>query len=238
MAKITREAALAAMIRFVRENGRYPTKHDYKAVDYLFSPETSRRLIGGIRELTILEDIYEENPKLCLHCEGKIPFEKRDTNKFCSHSCNAKHHNRSRKKPQAEKKRNYGYKRYDECQSCGETLANNCTKYCSIKCQQELYKRERLDLWQQGQHFSNKVIRKLLEMLRGYKCEVCGISEWNNKPITLEVEHKDGNSEDSSPSNVCLICPNCHAQTDTYKGKNKGNGRHKRRQRYHDGKSY
>lgn len=238
MSKITKEAAYAAMVRFVQEFGRYPTKHDYREVDYLFSPETSRRLIGGLRELTILEDFYKENPKQCLNCNGPVPFEKRHTNTFCSQSCNAVYHNSSRKKPQSEKKRNYGYVRFSDCQSCGKELSNNCTKYCSIQCQQDLYTSRRIALWEDGQHFSNRAIRKFLETLRGYKCEVCDISEWNGKPITLEVEHKDGNSEDSSPGNVCLICPNCHSQTDTYKGKNKGNGRYSRRQRYQDGKSY
>lgn len=63
-------------------------------------------------------------------------------------------------------------------------------------------------------------------------CNNCG------NQIPLEVEHKDGNSENNSLINLCLLCPNCHAQTPTYKSKNKGNGRHSRRQRYKDGKSY
>lgn len=60
----------------------------------------------------------------------------------------------------------------------------------------------------------------------------------NGKDIVLELEHKDGNSQNNSKENVCLICPNCHSQTPTYKGKNKGNGRHSRRKRYAEGKSY
>ena len=58
------------------------------------------------------------------------------------------------------------------------------------------------------------------------------------KKIVFELEHKDGNSENNQPENLCLICPNCHSQTDTYKNRNKGNGRFKRRQRYAEGKSY
>jgi len=74
--------------------------------------------------------------------------------------------------------------------------------------------------------------------MRGYKCDVCSLSSWNGKEVVLEVEHRDGNSENCSPDNVCLICPNCHSQTKTYKGKNRGNGRHYRRMRYAEGKSY
>jgi heterodisulfide reductase subunit B len=81
-------------------------------------------------------------------------------------------------------------------------------------------------------------IKRWLSETFGKKCSVCGIEEWNKKDIVFELEHKDGNSENNSKDNVCLICPNCHSQTDTYKGKNKGNGRHSRRQRYTEGKSY
>lgn len=72
----------------------------------------------------------------------------------------------------------------------------------------------------------------------GYKCSCCGIADWNGKELVLEIEHKDGDSTNNSPDNICLLCPNYHSQTPTYKAKNKGNGRHSRRQRYEDGKSY
>jgi Zn finger protein HypA/HybF involved in hydrogenase expression len=81
-------------------------------------------------------------------------------------------------------------------------------------------------------------LKRFLTEEYGYKCAECGLSEWRNKPIVLELEHRDGNSENNEFENLCLICPNCHSQTDTYKGKNKGNGRHARRQRYAEGKSY
>ena len=54
----------------------------------------------------------------------------------------------------------------------------------------------------------------------------------------MELEHNDGNSQNNSLDNLSLICPNCHSQTPTYKGANKGNGRHYRRVRYAEGKSY
>jgi len=66
----------------------------------------------------------------------------------------------------------------------------------------------------------------------------CGITEWNGKEIVLELEHIDGNSLNNTEENLSLLCPNCHSQTDTYKGKNKGSGRHYRKVRYQKGKSY
>ena len=81
-------------------------------------------------------------------------------------------------------------------------------------------------------------IKRILVEHNGYKCSSCDKTTWLNKPIPLEVEHIDGNSENNMPSNLTLICPNCHTFTPTYKGKNKGNGRHVRRKRYQEGKSY
>lgn len=62
--------------------------------------------------------------------------------------------------------------------------------------------------------------------------------KWNGKPLTLELEHIDGNSENNNRDNLECICTNCHSQTPTYKGKNIGNGRRLRKKRYKEGKSY
>ena len=94
--------------------------------------------------------------------------------------------------------------------------------------------------WQSGVYIprTNRTLRRLISSVDGYKCSSCGILEWNGRQIVLEVEHRDGNGENNSPENVCLICPNCHSQTSTYKGANRGNGRHYRRVRYAEGKSF
>jgi hypothetical protein len=53
-----------------------------------------------------------------------------------------------------------------------------------------------------------------------HKCSICNLTEWNGKPISLEIDHIDGCHSNNSYENLRTICPNCHAQTDTYKGKN------------------
>lgn len=68
---------------------------------------------------------------------------------------------------------------------------------------------------------TNKVRKKLLEEgYKEHKCECCGLSSWLDSPIPLEVHHKDGNRNNNTLENFELLCPNCHAFTDSYRGKN------------------
>ena len=63
--------------------------------------------------------------------------------------------------------------------------------------------------------------KKILDLgLKEHKCECCGLTEWNNKPIPLELHHVNGNRCDNRLENLQLLCPNCHTQTDNFCGKN------------------
>lgn len=53
-----------------------------------------------------------------------------------------------------------------------------------------------------------------------YKCSICGINEWNNKPLTLRLDHINGHNTDDRLENLRWVCPNCDSQLDTYCGKN------------------
>lgn len=71
---------------------------------------------------------------------------------------------------------------------------------------------------------SNKLkLRIISEGVKSHKCECCGITEWMGKPAPLELDHINGINTDNRLKNLRLLCPNCHAQTDTYRGKNKKN---------------
>lgn len=72
-----------------------------------------------------------------------------------------------------------------------------------------------------GKVQSNKLRIKLLrEGLKDHKCESCGNDTWINQAIPLEVHHKDGDKTNNELDNLQLLCPNCHALTSTYRGKN------------------
>ena len=52
------------------------------------------------------------------------------------------------------------------------------------------------------------------------KCLICGITDWNGKKLNIELDHIDGNKYNHSLLNLRLLCPNCHSQTETFRGKN------------------
>ena len=62
--------------------------------------------------------------------------------------------------------------------------------------------------------------RLLTEGLKKAQCEICLGHQWNGEPIPLELDHMNGRRDDNRLSNLRLLCPNCHAQTPTYRGRN------------------
>lgn len=65
---------------------------------------------------------------------------------------------------------------------------------------------------------------------QNHKCAICGMEDnWNDKPLTFILDHIDGNADNNSRENLRLVCPNCDAQLDTYKSKNKNSARAKYR---------
>ena len=69
---------------------------------------------------------------------------------------------------------------------------------------------------------SYKLKRRLIrEGLKEIICENCGLTEWLGTPIPLELHHINGDNKDHRIENILMLCPNCHAMTATYRGRNK-----------------
>lgn len=102
------------------------------------------------------------------------------------------------------------------CKNCGIDFEYRETQkkgiYCSNKCQGEYTIKQRFN---KGTKWRN-TMRKYLVETKEYCCEVCGITEYNGKPITLQVDHIDGDRENNTLENLRFICPNCHTQTKTW----------------------
>lgn len=78
------------------------------------------------------------------------------------------------------------------------------------------------EIFIKNSHVSTQVVKRYLESESTYihKCQICGITEWQDNIITLDLDHINGDNQDNRRENLRFICPNCHSQTNSYKGKN------------------
>lgn len=117
-------------------------------------------------------------------------------------------------------------------------LAN---KFCDKICYNNYVKSKRIENLENGLLKDNDTIRLALIEKYGDVCSICNInSVWNNLPLILQVDHIDGNSDNNVESNLRLLCPNCHTQTDTFcgGGKPKATKRNKYLQSYKQTRSF
>jgi 5-methylcytosine-specific restriction endonuclease McrA len=62
--------------------------------------------------------------------------------------------------------------------------------------------------------------RLIAEGLKENRCEICGITHWMGKPVSMQLHHRNGDGSDNRLPNLELLCGTCHSQTNTYGAKN------------------
>ena len=112
------------------------------------------------------------------------------------------------------------------CINCGKELYKG-KKYCSTKCQHEYIwnnyckEIERTRRFPENGTEAGVRTRRWLISQNGDKCSICGLTEWQGKPLIKIIDHIDGDAHNWSIDNIRLVCSNCDSQLDTYKAKNK-----------------
>ena len=155
-------------------------------------------------------------PKCGTEFENKTKW---GTRKFCSRSCS-----NSRERPDSVRQKiSNSVKTY---------VAENGTAYDRLTPEQfdtilekSRETREQNFLSRPFEEISPTSIRRRIALEQKGYCNKCGLNEWQGEPIALELEHKDGDNQNNSRDNLECLCPNCHATTDTWRGRNKNRGR-------------
>ena len=153
----------------------------------------------------------------CLRCKTETP-----NPKFCCQSCAASHNNR-------------GVRRHGnspvlrKCAACPSWTIN--PKFCSLVCSHKASLKEGQNQFRKGLIQSSTALRRHMNLRYGNRCMNPNCAwDFDKLSVVCQVDHRDGNWKNNKPSNLRLLCPNCHTRTKTYGSKNLGNGRTKRRE--------
>jgi hypothetical protein len=148
--------------------------------------------------------LYGRQAKCC-PCGTRLTYAQR-RGQFCSKSCSGVAANAKRHPIRV-------------CARCGISRVINKRKYCG-PCFKTRPNAVAVTVLSDVRTDASR--KRILIAERGRRCEVCFGEHWQAALIPIELDHIDGNSDNNEVANLRLICPNCHAQTSTYKARNKG----------------
>jgi transcriptional antiterminator Rof (Rho-off) len=101
----------------------------------------------------------------------------------------------------------------NNCKSCGKEFKFFGSQAAGLFCSRECSHDYRTKLIMESGKAKKATAVTYLKRFVEYKCSCCGISEWQGKAISLQIDHIDGNSKNNVKENIRWLCPNCHTQT-------------------------
>lgn len=137
------------------------------------------------------------------------------------------------------RKQGYSYNKISEKLKCSKgTISFHCTNYNlnspiirqlskeeineKIKKTRKTYLKNYYNKLQQEpfDSLSFERMRKRIIFEQNNECFICKNNNWLGKPIAIEIDHIDGDSNNNNRNNLRGLCPNCHSQTSTWRGRN------------------